>query len=79
MTKQGRKQNPAAASESMPGSDGASSPASAEAEERIRRRAYELYVDCDGADGDEVGDWLQAEREYFTSRNAATRAPDSVR
>jgi hypothetical protein len=29
----------------------------------IRQRAYEIYVSRHGAPGDEVGDWLQAERE----------------
>ena len=33
-------------------------------EEQIRRRAYELYQQRAGAHGDEMGDWLQAEREY---------------
>ena len=31
--------------------------------EQIRQRAYEIYVSRDGAPGDEVQDWLQAERE----------------
>jgi hypothetical protein len=31
--------------------------------EQIRRRAYEIYVSRKGAPGDEVQDWLQAERE----------------
>ena len=31
--------------------------------EQIRRRAYEIYVSRNGALGDEVQDWLQAERE----------------
>jgi hypothetical protein len=34
-------------------------------EERIRRRAYELYVERGGQPGDGVGDWLRAEREYY--------------
>jgi hypothetical protein len=52
-------------------------PQKAADETRIRQRAYELYVDRGGVDGDDVSDWLQAEREYFTSRNAAPQEPDS--
>ena len=35
------------------------------AEERIRLRAYELYRERGGRVGNDMGDWLQAEREYF--------------
>ncbi len=31
--------------------------------EQIRLRAYDIYVSRAGAPGDEVQDWLQAERE----------------
>jgi DUF2934 family protein len=31
--------------------------------EQIRQRAYDIYVSRAGAPGDEVQDWLQAERE----------------
>jgi hypothetical protein len=34
-------------------------------EERIRRRAYELYVERGSEPGDGVEDWLRAEREYY--------------
>ena len=33
------------------------------AEEDIAVRAYYIYLERDGADGDPTGDWLQAERE----------------
>ena len=36
-----------------------------EAEERIRRRAYEIYEARGGAPGAELDDWLQAEREIL--------------
>jgi hypothetical protein len=36
-----------------------------EAEEHIRLRAYELYRERGGRVGDDLADWLQAEREYF--------------
>ena len=32
-------------------------------EERIRRRAYELYIQKGNASGSELDDWLQAEEE----------------
>jgi hypothetical protein len=32
-------------------------------EERIRQRAYELYLRRGGEDGSEIDDWLQAETE----------------
>lgn len=31
--------------------------------EEIRIRAYEIYIERDGRPGDELSDWLQAERE----------------
>jgi hypothetical protein len=33
------------------------------AEERIRQRAHEMYLQRDGRDGSELDDWLQAEAE----------------
>ncbi len=32
-------------------------------EEQIRRRAHEIYLERGDADGSEIDDWLQAERE----------------
>ena len=32
-------------------------------EQEIRERAYEIYLQREGHPGDEVDDWLQAERE----------------
>lgn len=34
-------------------------------DERIRRRAYELYVERGNESGSELDDWLQAEEEVF--------------
>jgi hypothetical protein len=34
-------------------------------EERIRRRAYELYVQRGNQSGSELNDWLQAEKEFL--------------
>ena len=36
---------------------------SAATDEQIRQRAYELYQERGGADGNEVDDWVRAERE----------------
>ena len=35
------------------------------AEETIRRRAHEIYLERGGDGDDPLGDWLQAEREYW--------------
>jgi hypothetical protein len=35
----------------------------APSQEEIRRRAYEIYLERDGFPGDELADWLRAERE----------------
>ena len=32
-------------------------------EERVRRRAYEIYLQRGGQDGSDTDDWLQAEEE----------------
>jgi hypothetical protein len=37
-------------------------------EEQIRQRAYEIYLARGGQEGDEVSDWLAAERELKESR-----------
>jgi len=34
---------------------------------RIRERAYELYLERGDSPGDEVDDWLRAEREHRES------------
>lgn len=36
-------------------------------EEQIRQRAYEIYLSREGQEGDEVSDWLAAERELKES------------
>ena len=40
-------------------------------EERIRRRAYELYVERGNRSGSELGDWLQAEEEMRRAKEEA--------
>jgi hypothetical protein len=44
-------------------------PAAAPDRERIARRAYELYLQRGGAEGEAVEDWLAAERELLRSRD----------
>jgi hypothetical protein len=34
----------------------------------VQRRAYEIYLERNGAPGDPVSDWLQAERELRDAR-----------
>jgi hypothetical protein len=43
----------------------------AEIEERIRKRAYELYQERGGVDGDAADDWLQAKEEVLSSKAKA--------
>jgi DUF2934 family protein len=43
-------------------------------EERIRRRAYELYVERGNESGSELDDWLQAEEEIRRAEEAAAKA-----
>jgi len=40
-------------------------------EERIHRRAYELYVQRGNQSGSELDDWLQAEEEIRRAREVA--------
>jgi hypothetical protein len=40
-------------------------------EERIRRRAYEMYLARGGGHGNDLEDWLQAERELTDQSEAA--------
>ena len=40
-------------------------------EERIRRRAYELYVEGGNESGSEFDDWLQAEEEIQRAEEQA--------
>ena len=44
-------------------------------QERIRRRAYELYVQRGNQSGSELDDWLQAEQEI---RRATEQAIDEA-
>ena len=41
-------------------------------EERIRRRAYELYIQQGNQSGSELDDWLQAEEEIHRAKEQTT-------
>jgi len=43
----------------------------AEIEEQIRQRAYELYQERGGVDGNATDDWLQAKEEVVSSKGKA--------
>jgi Protein of unknown function (DUF2934) len=43
-------------------------------EDKIRRRAYELYVERGGELGRDIEDWLQAERELSAGESNAAGA-----
>jgi DUF2934 family protein len=45
------------------------------ADEQIRMRAYELYRERGGRVGDDMADWLQAEREYLERTPKPTADP----
>ena len=47
---------------------------SAEREDQIRRRAYELYQARGFEDGHDLDDWLQAEAEIIGTRRRAIAA-----
>ena len=49
----------------------AKEPAALSLEDRIRRRAYELYLERGGRSGSELDDWLQAEAEIQRAEEAA--------
>jgi hypothetical protein len=40
-------------------------------EEQIRERAYEIYIERGGVDGQALDDWLRAEIELEKSRGTA--------
>ncbi len=49
----------------MPASDDLIAESHIDLEERIRRRAHEIYLARDGQPGSELEDWLRAEREVL--------------
>lgn len=46
-------------------------------EEQIRQRAYEIYLSR-GSEGDEISDWLMAERELIQSMKQKAAPQESV-
>jgi Protein of unknown function (DUF2934) len=49
-------------------------PKTPELDDKIRRRAYELYEERGRADGSELEDWIQAETEVLASNHTAKAA-----
>ena len=47
-------------------------------EERIRARAFELYVDRGNESGSELDDWLQAEEEIAAAEEEWMDDPDQI-
>jgi len=45
-----------------------------ELEERVRRRAYELYEERGRTDGHDMDDWLRAESEITSGKQEAVAA-----
>jgi hypothetical protein len=39
-------------------------------EEQVRQRAFEIFLNRNGADGDAHGDWIRAERELVAELNS---------
>jgi hypothetical protein len=47
-------------------------------EEEIRRRAYELYLSRGGANGDDLSDWLEAERLVRSQRGSEVGHAENI-
>ena len=47
-------------------------------EDRIRNRAYELYLEGGKQEGHDIADWLQAESEVQNEKTAANRRPEKA-
>lgn len=58
------------------GSETSTTEQPAEPGDRIRVRAYEIYRSRNGAAGDAVSDWLQAEREVTSSSPESDELPE---
>jgi hypothetical protein len=67
--------NPAA---NAPSAEAPDSPVARPADEQIRMRAYEIYRERGGRVGDDMSDWLRAEREYLERAAAMPSADDGA-
>jgi hypothetical protein len=45
------------------------------AHEKIQQRAYEIYLERNGAPGDPLDDWVRAERELLAKPKRASKKP----
>jgi hypothetical protein len=44
-------------------------------QQEIAQRAYEIYTERHGAPGDEISDWIMAERELMEQKSKTSRKP----
>jgi len=70
-------QSTSEAVQNMTANDVAPSQADLNLDEEIRHRAYELYLQRNGGDGDPNGDWFIAEREV-RARYAGANHPSAL-
>jgi hypothetical protein len=60
---------------SSPASKGPHPAASQPTQEEIALRAYQIYLERDGAPGNELEDWTRAERELLAKNGKPRRKP----
>lgn len=46
--------------------------------DKIARRAYEIYLERNGAPGNPLEDWVRAEREVLAKSKRSTKKPASA-
>ena len=76
-SKQGREQSASSVpQQSMADQQSTAQQSTGDQQQRVRERAYEIYLARNGAPGDPLGDWLVAERECMAEepRQASQRA-----
>jgi hypothetical protein len=59
------------------GHNGSSGDEQLRPEEQIEKRAYELWLTGGCRHGNDLGDWLEAEREVLEQRAASSSSPGS--
>jgi len=59
------------------GHNGSSGDEQPRPEEQIEKRAYELWLTGGCRHGNDLGDWLEAEREVLEQRAASSSSPGS--
>jgi len=74
MAKFRRKENEREPQQGTPKSTGDSTAAETD-RERVAQRAYELYLERGGGEGQDLDDWLSAERELAGSTRSSDESP----